>query len=408
MTAIRLTVNGREIEAEVSPRTHLADFLREHVLLTGTHIGCEHGICGACTVEIDGEISRSCITYAVACDGAHVRTIEGFDDDALMEKMRGAFKANHALQCGYCTPGMLVAARDLVRRKGGLSREEIRTEMSGNLCRCTGYVGIVNAIESVMQAEAGEKTKADAHAGAWLGPAPGPAAPAAVQPAATASRAPSLPSAASTVPRTVRAPARAPIAVTVGQITEVDGATCLTQSFVLPHPRDTVWALMSDPVAVAACIPGLSLGARDADGTWPGRMDVALGPIKASFAGLGSIQSFPDAYRQIIEGRGGDKRSGSQAQGRVDYRLVPEGDATCRVEVAISYVLAGPLAQVGRSGIVRDLVRRIGESFAQALDARLSGEAVAPQLPIGGLGLLVQLVRDRLVAIWQGLTRQRG
>lgn len=157
MTAIRLTVNGREIEAEVSPRTHLADFLREHVLLTGTHIGCEHGICGACTVEIDGEISRSCITYAVACDGAHVRTIEGFDDDALMEKMRGAFKANHALQCGYCTPGMLVAARDLVRRKGGLSREEIRTEMSGNLCRCTGYVNIVESVQQAAKALQGVK-----------------------------------------------------------------------------------------------------------------------------------------------------------------------------------------------------------------------------------------------------------
>jgi carbon-monoxide dehydrogenase small subunit len=150
MTQIRLTVNGREVEADVSPRTHLADFLREQLLLTGTHIGCEHGICGACTVEIDGEISRSCITYAVACDGAKVRTIEGFDDDGLMEKMRVAFKANHALQCGYCTPGMLVAARDLVRRKSGLSRDEIRTEMSGNLCRCTGYVGIVNAIRRVL------------------------------------------------------------------------------------------------------------------------------------------------------------------------------------------------------------------------------------------------------------------
>ena len=134
----------------MTPRTHLADFLREQLLLTGTHIGCEHGICGACTVSIDGEIARSCITYAVACDGADVRTIEGFDDDPLMARLRQAFSAEHALQCGYCTPGMLVAARDLVRRKGGLSRAEIRTEMSGNLCRCTGYVGIVSAIESVM------------------------------------------------------------------------------------------------------------------------------------------------------------------------------------------------------------------------------------------------------------------
>ena len=141
MTRIALTVNGKPVEADVAPRTHLADFLREQLLLTGTHIGCEHGICGACTVEIDGDIARSCITYAVACDGARVRTIEGFDDDALMARLRQAFSEAHALQCGYCTPGMLIAARDLVRRKGRLARAEIRTEMSGNLCRCTGYMG---------------------------------------------------------------------------------------------------------------------------------------------------------------------------------------------------------------------------------------------------------------------------
>jgi carbon-monoxide dehydrogenase small subunit len=150
MTRIALIVNGKPVEADVAPRTHLADFLREQLLLTGTHIGCEHGICGACTVEIDGEIARSCITYAVACDGARVRTIEGFDDDAMMVRLRQAFSEAHALQCGYCTPGMLIAARDLVRRKGRLPRAEIRTEMSGNLCRCTGYQGIVDAIERVM------------------------------------------------------------------------------------------------------------------------------------------------------------------------------------------------------------------------------------------------------------------
>src|SRR5215813_12784912 len=122
MTRIACTVNGKSVEAEVAPRTHLADFLRESLLLTGTHIGCEHGICGACTVEVDGEIARSCITYAVTCDGATIRTIEGFDADADMAALRAAFRRHHALQCGYCTPGMLIAARDLVNRKGGLDR----------------------------------------------------------------------------------------------------------------------------------------------------------------------------------------------------------------------------------------------------------------------------------------------
>src|ERR1700722_12135011 len=106
MTRIELTVNGRCIKAKVAPRTHLADFLREHLLLTGTHIGCEHGICGACTVEIDGEIAPSCIPYAGACGGAKGRTIEGLEDDRLMARLRRAFSGSHALQCGYCTPGM--------------------------------------------------------------------------------------------------------------------------------------------------------------------------------------------------------------------------------------------------------------------------------------------------------------
>ncbi len=151
---IGLDVNAERVTGEVSPRTHLADFLREQVGLTGTHIGCEHGVCGACTVEIDGEIARSCITFAAVCEGAKVRTIEGFDDDPLMVRLRAAFTAEHALQCGYCTPGMLIAARDLVRRKGKLAAAEIREAMSGNLCRCTGYVGIVRAIERVMAEEA--------------------------------------------------------------------------------------------------------------------------------------------------------------------------------------------------------------------------------------------------------------
>jgi carbon-monoxide dehydrogenase small subunit len=149
-TDVAIDVNGRRVEATVAPRTHLADFLREQCGLTGTHIGCEHGVCGACTVEIDGEIARSCITYAVACDGAKIRTIESFDDDPLMAELREAFTAEHALQCGYCTPGMLIAARDLIRRRSRLDQREIRIAMSGNLCRCTGYAGIIRAIAKVM------------------------------------------------------------------------------------------------------------------------------------------------------------------------------------------------------------------------------------------------------------------
>ena len=148
--SLTLRINGEPVTAEVEPRLSLADFLREHCLLTGTHIGCEHGVCGACTVFIDGEPARSCISFALGCDGADVRTIEGFEDDRVMALLREAFAAEHALQCGYCTPGMLVTARDIVRRLPNADEARVRKELAGNLCRCTGYVGIVRAIRKVL------------------------------------------------------------------------------------------------------------------------------------------------------------------------------------------------------------------------------------------------------------------
>src|ERR1700693_1786032 len=148
---IALSVNARVVKASVEPRTHLADFLREGLDLTGTHLGCEHGVCGACTLLLDDMPARSCITYAVACDGARVTTIEGLDDDEIMIELRAAFSREHALQCGYCTPGMLISARDLVRRLPSADERSVRVGLSGNLCRCTGYVGIVRAVCSVIE-----------------------------------------------------------------------------------------------------------------------------------------------------------------------------------------------------------------------------------------------------------------
>jgi carbon-monoxide dehydrogenase small subunit len=150
MKQIHLTINGEPVAAQVDPRQHLADFLRENLFLTGTHLGCEHGVCGACTLLIDGEPARSCIAYAVACDGADVRTIEGLEDDAVMVRLRAAMSRHHGLQCGYCTPGMLVTARDIVIRLPEADANRIREELGGNLCRCTGYVGIVDAIRAVL------------------------------------------------------------------------------------------------------------------------------------------------------------------------------------------------------------------------------------------------------------------
>ena len=150
MSTCNLNVNGSAVSAEIQPRTHLADFLREKLNLTGTNLGCEHGVCGACTLLVDGVPTRSCITFALACQKAEVTTIEGLDDDEITRELRAAFTREHGLQCGYCTPGMVVSARDVVLRMQDPSERDIRVAMSGNLCRCTGYVGIVRAIQSVI------------------------------------------------------------------------------------------------------------------------------------------------------------------------------------------------------------------------------------------------------------------
>jgi len=152
MKPVTFTLNGTPVSTMVEPRTHLGDFVREARNLTGTHLGCEHGVCGACTIMVDGAPARACLTFAVTADGCDVRTIEGFEDDALMADLRRAFSEEHALQCGFCTPGMLIAAHDLVRRVPDADTARIRHEMSGNLCRCTGYVGLVRAIEKVLAA----------------------------------------------------------------------------------------------------------------------------------------------------------------------------------------------------------------------------------------------------------------
>jgi carbon-monoxide dehydrogenase small subunit len=143
---ISLVVNGATVEAQVEPRMHLGDFLREHLRLTATHLGCEHGVCGACTVLIDGRPARACITLAVTVNGAEIRTLEGLQGDALMETLKTAFHEKHGLQCGFCTPGMLVSAWDLLKRRPDIDEREVRVAMSGNLCRCTGYQGIVRSI----------------------------------------------------------------------------------------------------------------------------------------------------------------------------------------------------------------------------------------------------------------------
>jgi aerobic carbon-monoxide dehydrogenase small subunit len=156
--SISLDVNGERVDTSVLPRLNLADFLREHLKLTGTHIGCEHGVCGACTVRVDGEIVRACLMLAVQANNASVETIEGLSDSGEIADLQAAFRDRNALQCGFCTPGMLMAAQDLLKQTSAPDREQIREHLSGNYCRCTGYQAIVDAVESTARARAGRTT----------------------------------------------------------------------------------------------------------------------------------------------------------------------------------------------------------------------------------------------------------
>jgi carbon-monoxide dehydrogenase small subunit len=145
---VSFLVNGETVEAFVLPRLNLADFLRESLKLTGTHVGCEHGVCGACTVRVDGEIVRSCLMLAVQAQGSSVETIEGLSDNGEIADLQAAFRERNALQCGYCTPGMLITAQDLLKQSPAPDRAAIREHLSGNYCRCTGYQAIVDAVEA--------------------------------------------------------------------------------------------------------------------------------------------------------------------------------------------------------------------------------------------------------------------
>ena len=352
MTAVALTVNGERVSAEVQPRTHLGDFLREQLRLTGTHLGCEHGVCGACTVLIDGQPARSCLTFAVACDGLDVRTIEGFEDDPPMAALREAFSREHGLQCGFCTPGMLIAARDIVLRLPDADERRVRVELSGNLCRCTGYLGIVKAVRGVLEQRRAGGTPAPVAA-----VAPAAAAPARFTPAAAPAAAPRV--AAADAPTPSR-----------------QGWTRFAENFVIAQPPAVVWAALGDFPVVAACLPGAELTEHDAR-TVKGRLHVTLGPMQAAFAGSAVIERDDVSLTGTAKGAGGDSASRTRTRAELTYRLTPEGGGT-RVAVAVEYDLQGPLAQFSRSGLAQELGRRIVGAFAANLNARLSGGAGAP------------------------------
>jgi carbon-monoxide dehydrogenase small subunit len=386
VTMIALTVNTRAAEASVEPRTHLADFLRDHLNLTGTHLGCEHGVCGACTLLLDDMPARSCITYAVACDGARVTTIEGLDDDEITSELRAAFTREHALQCGYCTPGMLISARDLVLRLPDPDERSIRAGLSGNLCRCTGYVGIVRAVRAVI----------DQRRLRGVLPVPG-GGRTALGPVGSGNAAKHSASNVVTAPKAKAETRQDNVATAIPDFTP---EKIFRDQFTVAYPPDRVFDMFGDVTEVAACLPGASLTGVPTPDRVEGVIRVKLGPVSANFRGAARIERDRDNLSGRIVGVGSDQRSRSSTQGEIRYQLIPvEQGAATRVELSIGYSLRGMLAQIAREGLVRDLAARLTADFARNLDRHLSG--APPDAPAGeaqslnAVSLLIGLLRTR-------------
>lgn len=371
MTTKVATINSRTIPLDMEPRQHLADFVRDGLQLTGTHVGCEQGICGACTVVRDGRPVRACLTWATSCEGSQIRTIEDFDDDEVMARLRTAFSAEHALQCGFCTPGMLITAQDIVRRFAGtdIDDQKIRYELSGNLCRCTGYVGIVRAIQNVLD------QYQDTPAPRFQPPGP------------SETEFPDL--------------ERIPLATATsgsGQASirsRADGNGRRIESrFTLPHSAETTWqVLRSELPAVVACLPGAELESLEEDGALEGFFNVSLGPVSARIAGEGTAHFDDQARTGEIEGRGSDSRSNSQASGRLSFEVSPLDGQHCEMTVAMSFQMTGTLAQFSRGGLVDEIVSVLIEQFQTNFNRHMSGESPLEQRSLGLVQLAWMAVR---------------
>jgi carbon-monoxide dehydrogenase small subunit len=331
--------------------------------------------------------ARSCITFATACAGARVTTIEGLDDDEIAAELRAAFTREHALQCGYCTPGMLISARDLVLRLETADERAIRVGLSGNLCRCTGYVGIVRAVRAVIEQRRARGVLPISGAGRKeLGPV-------------GSGRGSTIARAAPNLEASTENRDQSKDRVTTA-IPDFVADKTFDQQFTIASPPDKVFDLLCDVGRVAACLPGASVTAIPAPEIVEGLIRIRLGPILANFRGAARIARDRATMSGRIVGIGNDQRSRSSTQGEVRYRLLPiEQGTVTRVELSIGYGLRGMLAQVAREGLVRDLASRLVAEFARNLERQLSATAESGPTQqassINGIAFLFDLLRMR-------------
>ena len=379
-TEINLLLNGKPVRKSTEPRTHLADFLREDLLLTGTHLGCEQGVCGACTVFVDGRPTRACITLAIACDASDVRTVEGFDSDPLMIRIRDAFTRHHGLQCGFCTPGMLTTAYDIIRRLPEADATQIRRELSGNLCRCTGYAGIVAAIEDVLvnkppiamlqpMFRANPKVTKSV-----LGGSDG------------------VPEQHDTAGANQQAE---PTSAALPDPAFFDDALHLSKSLTLNASVSDVWEIVSNPARIISCVPGARLDGAANGAIINGQCVVALGPIKATFQGAGSFNYKGANKTGSLIGTARDTVSRTKLAGMLSFTVKETGADTSQLDLDMRYLLNGPLSQFGRPELVAEIAERLLQEVGTAIERRVQGgdDAATPVLALNGLSLLVGSIK---------------
>jgi carbon-monoxide dehydrogenase small subunit len=390
MTSLSLTANGQEVQVDVPPRTSLADLLREKLRFTSVNLGCEQGVCGSCTVLLEGAPVRSCLLPAVSCEGQDVRSIEGLQDDEVINLLRDAFKREHGLQCGFCTPGMLIAARDIVLRVPNADERRIRHELAGNLCRCTGYMGIVNAVKSVVQGRLAAGVK--------------------VAPAETIKITKSADRTRSSQPIPPASRKVQSISVVANPVVTRDGWTHFEDSFVIFRPPPEVWKILSDFNLVASCLPGAELTEKG-ERHVKGYMRVRLGPIRATFTGSASVELDEATSSGRIRGGGAESGSGSRTRAEASFRIQPDV-AGSQVSLVVDYNLQGPLAQFSRSGLAQDLGRRLVAEFASNLNASASGQRGADKTPasdrsLDAFRLLTDSLKSWFSKLLQKLSRLR-
>jgi carbon-monoxide dehydrogenase small subunit len=378
-----LTVNGQPVRLQLPPRVTLADALRDHLKLTGTHLGCEHGVCGMCTVLVEGQAARSCLLFACQLDGAEVITVEGLGRPDDLHPLQRAFGERHALQCGFCTPAFLLSAYDLLSRRPDVPPDALPAELSGVLCRCTGYRNILAAVQEV----------AAAYRDGSL-PGPGNCAPAgsSVVEKSPAGPPPRLASGGDgPEPEQVTLPSGPPTFTT-------------TVTSTLAVPSAAVWRVLSDVHRVAQCLPGAELTEDLGNDRYRGRARVGVGPVRLSFLGLAQVTGRDEASRTLRVLAHGRDTGGAQTQAAIEVRAEPDGDG-CRLTAEARVYLTGRIAQFGRA-LAGDVSRRLFEQFAAAVQQAATTGATPQRPPAApsAFRLLLGALADRLRA----LRRRRG